>query len=130
MCHLTADTIASLPSDPRAPRQARALFDQNACAAHNPFAVDEARLLVSELVANAVTYGAPPVILHIRCIDGVGLRVGVSDSDPRVPAPLVTGSEAESGRGLRLVELLSDAWGVDAHDGGKQVWFRLNVPSA
>lgn len=126
MCQLTADARVVLPPDLRAPRVAREVFDKNACETHHPFALDVARLLVSELVTNAVRYGAPPISLDIRCIDHVGLRVAVGDANPIPPTPKVDEPDAESGRGVALMELLSDAWGVVATRGGKQVWCRFN----
>ena len=126
MCHLTGDTVEPVPSDSRGPRLARELFDLSACATHNPHTLDAARLLVSEVVTNAVRYGAPPIHIEIRCIEHIGLRVAVSDANPIPPTPLVTDPHDESGRGMALVELFSDEWGVVATHGGKQVWFRFN----
>ena len=56
-----------------------------------------------------------------------GLRVEVEDDDPTRPGPVVdVRPGAGSGRGLRLVDQLSDSWGVDAADPGKVVWFALD----
>jgi hypothetical protein len=46
-----------------------------------------------------------------------------------VPAPRRQGSEAESGRGLAIVDSIATAWGTSAVPGdGKVVWFRLTPP--
>jgi anti-sigma regulatory factor (Ser/Thr protein kinase) len=72
-------------------------------------------LLASELVTNAVVHGAPPV------------EITVGDAHPDVPQPRHAMREDEHGRGLLLVDRLSDRWGVDAHPPGKSVWFELEV---
>jgi hypothetical protein len=56
------------------------------------------------------------------------LRVGVSDADPEVPHLVEAGGEAEGGRGLWLVDRLSDAWGTSSAGGrGKEVWFTVGL---
>jgi two-component sensor histidine kinase len=88
--------------------------------------LDDAVLLVSELVTNAVLHGAPPITVHIECDGGRELLVSVADEDPRSPVLRDGGPGAESGRGIRLVDVVSDRWGVVNHpDDGKRVWFRL-----
>jgi hypothetical protein len=52
----------------------------------------------------------------------VGREVGV-DRGPLVLAD-------EGGRGLALVDLLSDAWGIEPEEPGKSVWFRLRLARA
>jgi anti-sigma regulatory factor (Ser/Thr protein kinase) len=83
-------------------------------------------LVLSELVGNALRHagGVRGVTLARR--DGC-LRVTVLDDDDRPPTLREPDLERESGRGLLLVEALSEAWGVD-HDlvrGGKGVWSDL-----
>lgn len=91
--------------------------------------LDDALLLISELVTNAVLHGGPPILLGIEC-DGDVLRVRVRDGSPVVPSPRQAGPDAEGGRGMTLVELLTNTWGVtpvaDEHGAGKQVWFELH----
>lgn len=89
--------------------------------------VEEAQLLVSELVTNAVRHGAPPIELHVCCAGGDRLEIRVRDSDPRTPAPRSADEDAEGGRGLLLVDLVSDAWGHEEDEDGKTVWFTLRV---
>jgi anti-sigma regulatory factor (Ser/Thr protein kinase) len=86
-----------------------------------PLDVERARLVVSELVANAVVHARSPFTLSYS-YDGV-LRVGVTDDDPHSdPHP----KDAEPGRiggmGLRLVAEISRDWGVDRTATGKTVW--------
>jgi len=116
-----------LPADVTAPRTARAFLAAACCGRHEAEVVQEAQLLVSELVTNAVRYGAPPIELQVRCAGDDRLQVRVRDSEPRAPRAAEAGPDAESGRGLLLVDLVSDAWGHEDDDDGKAVWFTLRV---
>ena len=94
-----------------------------------PSLTRDAELLVSELVTNAVVHGRSDVTLSLAVADGA-LEVGVTDRSPRQPGSAVAADWwAEGGRGLRLVDLLADEWGVAPIATGKQVWFRLAVDS-
>ncbi len=95
------------------------------CRAHQTRVLDEALLLVSELVTNAVRHGAPPITMHVACDHNTGMTVRVSDTNPASPTGGTADHEQESGRGVGLVDLLSDDWGVEAAEAGKAVWFRL-----
>lgn len=84
---------------------------------------DDAALLVSELVTNAIQHAGSDAEIAVE-LDGRRLRVEVTDASPARPAlrePTATG-----GRGLRLVEALADRWGVTTRRGGKVVWFELD----
>ena len=89
-----------------------------------PSLVDDAVLLTSEVVTNAVKHGGAPVRLSIEC-DGSGIVIGVDDANPALPKTRRTDRRRHSGRGLVLVERLATEWGVRRIDGGKRVWFRL-----
>jgi len=93
----------------------------------------DVRLLVSELVTNAVRHAnlAPgDVILLVIDVEDSVLRVEVHDPGggfiPRAPAP---DPARPSGWGLYLVEELADRWGVDS-DERTLVWFELDRPAA
>jgi anti-sigma regulatory factor (Ser/Thr protein kinase) len=116
-----------LPADATAPRVARAFLAEACCGRHEAAVVEEAQLLVSELVTNAIRYGAPPVELQVRCAGEDRLQIRVRDSDPGVPTPRDADEDAEGGRGLMLVDLVSDAWGHEDDLDGKAVWFTLKV---
>jgi anti-sigma regulatory factor (Ser/Thr protein kinase) len=90
--------------------------------------VEEAELLVSELVTNALSHAGTTVKVAIN-VD-TRLTVCVTDERPDVlPAPRgdMVGPEAEEGRGLTLVALLSADWGVRRRPDSKTVWFALPV---
>ena len=85
---------------------------------------DDVLLLVSEMVTNAVRYAAPPVRLEISAGDE-DVVVAVCDGSPQAPARREAGDEAEGGRGMLLVDLLTDDHGVRTDPPGKAVWARL-----
>ncbi|MFD4377716.1 ATP-binding protein [Streptomyces sp. NPDC058486] len=88
---------------------------------------DSAELALTELVANVVRHvpGRRCSVLFLR--EPHGLRVEVADGVPgslhaKVPAPT-----AEGGRGLVLVEGVTDRWGVEERRDGKTVWFECDA---
>ncbi len=92
---------------------------------------ETAELLVSELMTNAVAASQSldqglPVRLWLLS-DGARMLILVWDANPRPPVRVDADSDAESGRGLLLVELLSQQWGsyIPAEMGGKTVWALL-----
>ena len=115
-----------LPSDLTAARVAREhVFD--ACRGVHPAKVVIARLLVTELVANALLHGSGTVHLGVAR-DGEGMRVDVYDESPEPPVVVEGRSLPEHGMGMRLVVAMADSWGVAPRgDGrpGKRVWFAL-----
>jgi anti-sigma regulatory factor (Ser/Thr protein kinase) len=91
--------------------------------------VDDAVLLTSELVTNAVVHAGTPV--EVTCkLTGGGVEVVVSDGHPArlVPEPPENEhipAERTSGRGLLLPAALASAWGVTYGQAAKAVWFRI-----
>ncbi|SEO65314.1 Anti-sigma regulatory factor (Ser/Thr protein kinase) [Actinacidiphila rubida] len=93
-----------------------------------PALADTAELLTTELVTNALQHTGGGAELTATLSFGPRnlLRIEVSDGLARKPAPGPPGGDhATSGRGLLLVEALSDAWGVHSRGRGKVVWFEL-----
>lgn len=94
--------------------------------------VDDAAVLVSELVTNAVVHAGTAVDLACRWEwreDPCGLVVDVGDHRPSGVLPGVGRGRraAAPGRGLGLVGVLAASWGVTYHRTGKTVWFRLDA---
>jgi anti-sigma regulatory factor (Ser/Thr protein kinase) len=133
MCTATARAELLLPMHTTSPAAARAFARHSGCAEHALDVLDDALLLISELVTNSVLHGGPPILLAIEC-EGDGLRVRVRDGVPELPLRQGRGDEAEGGRGMPLVDLISDTWGVepvvDDYGTGKEVWFELRPHSA
>jgi anti-sigma regulatory factor (Ser/Thr protein kinase) len=124
MCESTPRAERELPVSPEAPARARAFLRSSTCVAHHSSVVDDAVLMVSELVTNSVLHGGPPVVVAVDC-DGETLQVRVRDGSSTMPARRHAGQADESGRGLELVASLSASWGVDPVPDGKNVWFVL-----
>ena len=82
---------------------------------------DDLALIVSEMVTNAVRHAGPPVALEIQT-DSDAVLIAVKDGSPDRPLPRVAAQEAEGGRGLMLVDLLSAEHGVRLDPPGKTVW--------
>ena len=114
---------AVLAADRRAPATARESV-RTTCADSLPHLVDDAVLLVSEVVTNAVKHGRAPVRLRIDC-ERTSVVVAVDDANPAFPRVRRADRRRHSGRGLVLLERLATEWGVRRIDGGKQVWFRV-----
>jgi anti-sigma regulatory factor (Ser/Thr protein kinase) len=87
---------------------------------------EDAALMVSELVTNALTHGTGTIALRID-VEAEALRVEVSDEGQLALAPRPT-TGAHGGWGLRIVEQLAAEWGV--LEGSTKVWFRLAPPRA
>ncbi|MCL2584136.1 MAG: ATP-binding protein [Streptosporangiales bacterium] len=115
-----------LASDPRAVAEARKQACVTIAVWDVPVDTETASLLVSELVTNAVTHdGVGAVTMAIRVARG-RFRVDVHDTSSEMPDPeLDTPVDAESGRGLLLVDTLADEWGFYPTPGGKAVYFSL-----
>jgi anti-sigma regulatory factor (Ser/Thr protein kinase) len=121
---------AALPANSRSIAEARALVRTAIRSWDIPVDAETAALLVSELVTNAVTHdrtatGSAWVALEITG-DHDQLHVEVHDASPAQPVLREAPSlDAEHGRGLLLVDLLSSAWGCFPTAGGKAVYFTL-----
>ncbi|QGZ51347.1 MULTISPECIES: SpoIIE family protein phosphatase [Streptomyces] len=94
--------------------------------------VDDAVVLTSELVTNAVIHaGTAAEVLCLRSDDGI--RIEVADRYPEREIPVQGGRtlahpDRENGRGLLLCAALATRWGVDYTPTQKHVWFQLDLP--
>jgi hypothetical protein len=121
--------VVLLPPSADSPRSARrAVGDALRLLGHDEL-VDDASLVVSELVANAVIHARTELDLSVE-ESGTGVRVAVSDGSPLQPHWTPAAATATSGRGLILVQRLCSNWGVTPHgDDGKTVWALIEHPS-
>lgn len=97
---------------------------------------DELELLVSEIVTNALIHGQSAVDVRIRKYED-RLRVEVRDYEPHPPIPAAIldieetrNDEAESGRGLLIVDAIASDWGSSPTGRGKTTWFEMLIPAA
>lgn len=94
--------------------------------------VDDARLVVSELVSNSIAHGRPNhegLVDVAWCVDDRTVRISVHDGGPPVELrPRVPAIDSTGGRGLVIVDHLCDAWDVE-HDDGLRVTARLGSDS-
>lgn len=112
----------ALPNSPTAPMIARGVA-RDACDQWRlPALRDDALLVVSELVENAVRHARSASVLRIELRSRV-LSIAVRDDDP-APAVLTAAAPDVGGhRGLELVDRISVHWGsAPSSDGGKIVW--------
>ena len=91
--------------------------------------VDDAVLLTSELVTNAVVHAGTPLDVTCRLTSGE-LEVAVRDRHPARTLPDIPRAasiSAERGRGLLLPSVLASSWGVTYARTAKAVWFRMSL---
>jgi anti-sigma regulatory factor (Ser/Thr protein kinase) len=92
----------------------------------SPSTTQVVELLASELVANALIHAGGREIVVGAGTGADGFEVAVEDTCDRMPVMRRTGPEVPGGHGMRLVDRLSESWGVKrAPGGGKSVWFRV-----
>ncbi|MGG2458820.1 ATP-binding protein [Streptomyces sp. RGM 3693] len=118
-----------LPSRPQSARTARRLTAAILLKqwSLSPQLAEHSVLLVSELVGNAVRHtGARTFGLRILRRRG-WIRVEVRDPSRGLPCLMPVQAMDVSGRGLFLVDKLSDRWGVDLLPRGKTTWFEVRV---
>jgi anti-sigma regulatory factor (Ser/Thr protein kinase) len=122
----TSEVRVALPPDARSAGLARRYVRAACDEAGQDALVDDALLLVTELVTNAVVHAGTALELCVSTGPG-GVRVEVSDGRPG-GLPLPTGSVdegREGGRGLFLLDRLASTWGSTHTPAGKSLWFDL-----
>ncbi|WP_344003972.1 ATP-binding protein [Streptomyces thermocarboxydovorans] len=118
-----------LPSRPESAATARRLVQMVILRQWglNARTTEDAVLLVSELVGNAVRHtGARVFGLRLRHRRG-WIRIEVRDPSRGLPCLMPVQEMDISGRGLFLVDTLADRWGVDLLPRGKTTWFEMRV---
>lgn len=130
---ITARAAATFDPVGRSVATARAFVRDTLQGWGFPDIIDDAVVLTSELVTNAVVHaGTSAEVLCLRTDDGV--RVEVADRYPEREIPLQQSAinmgnpDREGGRGLQLCAALAARWGVDYTPTHKLVWFQLALP--
>jgi anti-sigma regulatory factor (Ser/Thr protein kinase) len=125
--------ILRLPRRPEAPSAARKALSSLNSDLHliSEARLKDAQLMLTELVANAVRYGAGDVALRVNASPET-LRVEVDDAGPRFELGTLPGPSTERGGGwgLRIVDLLAHRWGLDGEGDRVRVWFEVDRPAA
>jgi anti-sigma regulatory factor (Ser/Thr protein kinase) len=84
-------------------------------------------LMVSELATNGIRHGQTSfeLVVEQRADE---IRVAITDQGGGTPTMRFPGPDEPTGRGLQIVEMLSERWGVERRrDSGKTVWFTLSA---
>ncbi|MER7567989.1 ATP-binding protein [Streptomyces sp. NPDC097941] len=129
----TDELTQRLSATPRGARLARRLTATRLAEwghPHDTDVNDTAQHLVAELAANAVTHGrVPGRDFELRLIRLPENTLRIEVSDPRGDRRLryINDEDGEHGRGLILVTLLADTWGVTDRDVGKTVWAEIQL---
>ncbi|MEU9503469.1 SpoIIE family protein phosphatase [Streptomyces sp. NPDC048196] len=85
-------------------------------------------LAASELVANSLQHGTPPMRLRLRRTDR-RLIVEVTDGDDHLPRRRRAEPADEAGRGISIVATIASSWGSRrTPGGGKAVWCEFALP--
>ncbi len=114
-----------LPPEPASVAAARRVVARACAEAGVPHdALDAAVLLASEVVTNAIVHGRSEASLTVRAAAD-RVRVEVADDNSRTPVIQQEDPDALDGRGLAIVAVCADAWGVEALPYGKVVWFEI-----
>ncbi|MGZ4639650.1 MAG: ATP-binding protein [Actinomycetes bacterium] len=117
-------TQFSLPPSPSSVRAARDELRKHIAGWGDEDDRETALLLVSELVTNAVLHARSEVTVHLDATEE-RLRVQVDDASPEPPVRREAQSDIPGGRGLYLLDVLSEQWGVLTNGAGKSVWFEV-----
>ncbi|MFI6157719.1 ATP-binding protein [Kitasatospora sp. NPDC051170] len=119
----SSPTTLRLPYTPMSARTARHMVRVKLTEWSLPHLIDDAELITSELVGNAVKTGCLTfLIVGIRRTTSSTVRLLVSDGSASPPVLIDAGPDAESGRGLALVDQLTrQRWGVTVWPHGKVI---------
>lgn len=118
------------PGDPEALTAARHLIRSAVRTWGLSGRADDIELVADELITNALIHTEGAAVVTLRVLTGAErrLRVEVEDASSALPRRRDAGGSGVSGRGLLLVDRLTDVWGVEARGGGKCVWCEFAAP--
>jgi anti-sigma regulatory factor (Ser/Thr protein kinase) len=115
----------SLEGGPEAAVRARRALGRLRSEVDGP-TLESLRLLVTELISNAVRHAGAPTVDLLVLVSQPAVRVEVTDRGPGFdPDRRRVDRDREGGWGLFLVERLADRWGVAREDLSTRVWFEL-----
>jgi anti-sigma regulatory factor (Ser/Thr protein kinase) len=116
--------MRTFPAIPQSVHAARR-FATDTLSGNPPSTLEAVELMVSELATNCIRHERTS--FHITILGSAqDIRVEVTDSGSGTPTMRSPGPDEPSGRGLQIVDMLSDTWGVEPeHPSGKTVWFTM-----
>ncbi len=123
-----------LPPEPDSPSLARDLIGEACLAWQVPHLLHPCRLVMSELVTNAVEHAGSQITVTVTR-RGIGLHLAVADTSSALPVlltptPPVPGEPLnDRGRGMRMVDSVATIWGCEPTATGKVVWATVRGPS-
>ena len=121
---------ASLERSAQAPSQARRTMDQWLADALDQRQLDDVKLLVSELVTNAIHHPLDTGGIELEvAVARSNVRIAVSDPGSGFEKPAGIGpppADATGGRGLLIVDRVASRWGVTPGRRTTKVWFELD----
>ena len=121
--------MRTFPAIPQSVHAARR-FATDTLSRYPASMLDAVELMVSELATNCIRHERTS--FHITILRSAQeIRVEVTDSGSGTPTMRSPGPDEPSGRGLQIVDMLSEAWGVEPeHPSGKTVWFTMPAATA
>jgi CheY-like chemotaxis protein/anti-sigma regulatory factor (Ser/Thr protein kinase) len=119
------ETSIELPRDLSSVGRARGFVADALATTGDDELVDDAHVVVSELVTNAVTHGRSGCVVRVG-IDDSAVRISVVDRGLGTPDPKPFSGDQPNGRGLHIVGALARAWGVTEVPDGKVVWAEMS----
>ncbi|MFF1903282.1 ATP-binding protein [Kitasatospora sp. NPDC058218] len=129
---LVRRVTTELPCEPQSASTARKLVRDNLARWELDHLDGEAALIVTELVSNAarISSGRSTMRVDIARVTNrrrQAVRISVRDGSRVLPVLVLAGHEAESGRGLFLVDNLAALWGIELDPYGKTMWADISV---
>ncbi|MFI1422805.1 SpoIIE family protein phosphatase [Streptomyces sp. NPDC020731] len=117
------------PGDPEALAETRRMIRTAVGAWGAGERADEIELVADEMITNVLMHTEGAAVVTLRALTGSErrVRVEVEDSSSALPRRREAGESGVSGRGMLLIETLTDVWGVEARGGGKCVWSEFVV---
>lgn len=123
----TWSASVDLPFNARAAAAAREVLRGLLLAWGHDRHTDDAAIVVSELVTNAVQHaGERGQLRLVLGVTGEVLRLELADGSSVRPLARELTDSDERGRGMHIVDQLTARWGVEEHGTGKRVWVELD----
>jgi anti-sigma regulatory factor (Ser/Thr protein kinase) len=129
--HSAQETSRAFHPDRTSPAAARRFMEVELRRwGHGESVIENARLVISELVTNAVIHTRSPFSVSIAS-SRLKVRLAVHDGSAAIPKTDRRSQDAPGGgRGLQIVAAVADDWGVSPTQAGKTVWAELSAKPA